>query len=141
MPRTKTHHDQLPETFEELCRHHLPRPITDEVEYDNTVEAVNALAVLNKRTKDQEQYLHTLSLLVAEYDQEHYAIEPVNDPVRMLRFFMKNHDLSASDVGRIMGARELGSAVLRGDRQISNTGAFALAKHFGVSPLLFIKQP
>jgi antitoxin component HigA of HigAB toxin-antitoxin module len=45
---------------------------------------------------------------------------------------------AASDIGRILGSRSLGAAILRGDRQISKENALKLASHFKLNPGLFI---
>jgi antitoxin component HigA of HigAB toxin-antitoxin module len=51
---------------------------------------------------------------------------------------MGAHGLSASGIGRILGSRSLGPAILRGDRQISKENALKLAAHFKLNPGLFI---
>ena len=51
----------------------------------------------------------------------------------------QTHGLTGSDVGRILGHRELGSNVLRGDRRISRAHAQALGKRFGLPPEVFLR--
>ena len=51
---------------------------------------------------------------------------------------MEGHDMSASDLGRLLGNRELGPAILRGDRQLSKKHIQILSKHFAVSSDLFL---
>ena len=45
--------DDLPKTFDGLLKLHAPRPIHDEVGYENTVELVDLLAG-QKLNKDQD---------------------------------------------------------------------------------------
>ena len=47
------------------------------------------------------------------------------------------HGLTASDLGRLLGNRTLGSAILRGDRDLSKAHILTLAERFKVSPVLF----
>jgi antitoxin component HigA of HigAB toxin-antitoxin module len=131
-------YEELPDTFEELCALHLPRTIRDKIDYENTTKIVNRLAVLSRRTKGQEEYLETLSQLVEAYDNANFSIPEESDPVDVLRFLMKAHELSASDIGRILGSRSLGAAILRGDRRISKENALKLGVHFKMNPGSFI---
>jgi HTH-type transcriptional regulator / antitoxin HigA len=137
MRRTQVSQDGLPKTFEELCALHLPRTIRDKVHYENTVEIVNRLAVLNRRTEGQEEYLETLADLIEAYDNGNFQVA-ASSPLDTIRFLMEAHELSASAIGRILGSRSLGAAILRGDRQISKENAMRLAAHFKLNAGLFI---
>jgi HTH-type transcriptional regulator/antitoxin HigA len=139
MSRIHAVHDDLPQSYEDLCNIHLPRTIHDSVEYDNTVEVVNRLAVLKRRSPGQEDYLETLSQLIEAYDHANFQIK-ASTPREALRYLMESHSLSASALGRILGNRSLGSAILRGERQISKANAIKLAEHFKVSVELFIRR-
>jgi antitoxin component HigA of HigAB toxin-antitoxin module len=138
MSHVQLSHPTLPETFEELCAMHLPRTIREKVDYENTADIVDRLAVLTRRTKGQEEYLETLTQLIEAYDNANCQIAAATAPLDAIRFLMKAHDLSASDIGRILGSRSLGAAILRGDRQISKANALRLAEHFKLNPGCFI---
>ena len=137
MSRTHVSSDHLPGAFEELCALHLPRTIRDKVDYQNTAEIVDRLAVLDRRTRGQEEYLETLTQLIEAYDSRNFQVAAAA-PLDAIRFLMDAHDLSASAIGRILGSRSLGAAILRGDRQISKKNALALAAHFKLNPGVFI---
>ena len=55
-----------------------------------------------------------------------------------LTFLMEQHQMNASDLGRLLGQRELGSKLLREERQLSKTMIVKLADHFHVSPAYFL---
>jgi HTH-type transcriptional regulator/antitoxin HigA len=130
----------LPKTFEDLCRLHWPRPIHDAVDYVNTAEMVDRLALLSKRTRDQNDYLEALSTLIERYDKDLLLIDAGGDGiVKILRYLMKGQKMSASDLGRVLGARTLGAAILRGERKISRANAQALGDYFKVKPALFFQ--
>jgi HTH-type transcriptional regulator/antitoxin HigA len=137
MSHVKTQHGSLPKTFKKLCVMYPPHAISDSADYNNTVEIVDRLALLDRRTKGQEQYLETLTQLIEAYDNANVQI-PSSNPVDVIRYLMDAHVLSASEIGRILGSRSLGPAILRGDRQISKANAIALAEHFKLNPGLFI---
>lgn len=128
----------LPETFEELCTLHWPRPIHDDVDYENAATMVDRLALLLKRTADQEDYLEAISTLIEKYDNDHFPTKP-SGALDTLKFLVDAHDMSASDLGRLLGNRTLGAAILRGDRKISRANAKKLADRFKVSPALFFQ--
>lgn len=132
--------ESLPRTFAELCALHLPRPITDDVEYENTVEVIDRLALLPRRTRGQEEYLETLSILIEKYDRDHLVERIADHPIARLERLMENHGMSASDVGRVLGNRSLGPAILRGDRKISRANAAKLGDHFKMSPAAFFQS-
>lgn len=129
----------LPQTFEELCGIHWPRPIHDAVDYENAAAIVDRLALLPKRTKDQEDYLEAISTLIEKYDADHLPAAEIGDPVETLKFLLAGHEMTASDLGRLLGNRTLGSAILRGERKISRANARKLADYFKVNPLLFFQ--
>ena len=137
--RASAHLDRIPRTFERLNALHPLRPIQDRVDLENAMEVVDVLAVLSARNRDQDDYLETLSTLIEKYEAEQDAVEIAElEPVRVLRFLLESHDMSASDLGRLLGNRELGPAILRGERQLSKTHIQILRRHFGVSADVFL---
>jgi HTH-type transcriptional regulator/antitoxin HigA len=91
--------------------------------------------VLNRRTRDQEDYLETLCLLIETYEDAHHAIATSDlDPVEILKAILEDHAMSASDLGRILGNRSLGGAILRRERQLSKAHIQALCQRFAWDP-------
>ena len=116
-----------------------PRTIHDDIDLANVAETVDRLAVLDHPTKDKADYLETLSTLVAAYENAHHPIDVSRlDPLETLKFLLSEHGLNASDLGRILGQRQLGSAILCGRRQLSKTHIRKLAAYFGVSLGVFL---
>ena len=132
--------DVLPKTFSELCRLHLPRPINDGVEYENTAQVVDRLATLAKLSVQQEEYLETLTILIEKYDRDNLAELAESDAIERLKRLMANREMSASDMGRVLGNRSLGPAILRGDRAISKANAVKLGAYFKISPAAFFQS-
>ena len=52
-----------------------PQAITDEVQYENTLDLVDRLMASGKLSRGQELYLETLVQLVQAYEAEHHAID------------------------------------------------------------------
>jgi hypothetical protein len=57
--------ETAPESFEGLCRILMPRTIHDKVDFENTVQVLDWIAV-RAHTKDQYDYAETLGILVTE---------------------------------------------------------------------------
>jgi antitoxin component HigA of HigAB toxin-antitoxin module len=130
----------MPKTYPGLVKLMPPRTIHDDVDLENVTELIDRLAILDHPTKDQADYLETLSTLTVAYEAAHHSIDVSRlRPLETLKFLLKEHGLNASDLGRILGQRQLGSAILRGDRQLSKSHIVKLAAHFGVSPNTFLQ--
>lgn len=131
--------DRLPTSFEALAEIMIPHAIVDDVDYDNTAEIVSQLAVISNPTRGQRQYLNTLVQLVEAYDREHNSVDTSDiGPIELLRSLLLEHGMNASDLGRLLGNRELGSKVLRGDRKLSKANIRKLADYFRLSPAAFL---
>ena len=76
--------------------------------------------------------------LVEAYENEHFIIGPSDNPIEILKFLLKQNGLSGSDLGRILGQRQLGSKILRGERELSKAQIKTLAAYFSVDPGLFL---
>jgi HTH-type transcriptional regulator/antitoxin HigA len=137
---TKIRHDaeSVPSTYVELMKRFPLRPINDNVDLENAMALMDRLAVLDKPTQDQADYLHVLGTLIEEYEQNRESAIPQLSPMDALRFLMQEHGMSASDLGRLLGQRQLGSAILRDARKLSKTHILILAKHFRVRADLFL---
>lgn len=132
--------NRLPGKFDELNRVLPLRPIDDDVSLENAQEMADALALLRDRTVDQEDYLETLSTLIEKYENEHHHIETADlDPIESLKFLMEQNKINTSQLGEILGQRQLGSKILTGTRGLSKSHIVKLAEHFKVSPAVFFQ--
>jgi antitoxin component HigA of HigAB toxin-antitoxin module len=123
-----------------LVRLMPPQAIHDETSYSNTQEMIDRLTSLPRLTRGQERYLDTLSILLEAYEDEHETIDLSKlDPIDVLEELMSGHQMNASDLGRLLGNRQLGPKLLRGERELSKSHIVALARHFHVSPAVFLR--
>jgi len=128
---------RMPRDYAGLVRMAPPRPIHDKVDLANATEVIDALAG-HHLTPDQEDYLDVLSDLVQKYEEERSPARRVRStPLQRLRYLMEQAGMTASDLGRLLGNRGLGSLVLRGRRQLSKTHIRTLAEHFRLDPGYF----
>ena len=138
--RTASSRGHVPTRFEDLNALRPLRPITDKVDFENAQEVADRLAVLAKRTRDQDDYLETLSTLMEKYEADHAAVDASKlGAIEILKYLMEGRGMSASDLGRLLGERSLGAAILRGDRKLSKAHIRTLCAHFAVGPGVFFR--
>jgi HTH-type transcriptional regulator/antitoxin HigA len=114
------------------------RPIHDDESFDRMTALMNSLL---DATGDDEDHplsglLDLVSDMVSKYEQENYAIEPV-EPKEALRFLIESRGLKQGDLATVVPQSNL-SAILAGKRKISATLAGKLGKYFGISPAVFV---
>jgi antitoxin component HigA of HigAB toxin-antitoxin module len=139
MQRIKIQSEKLPAKFADLVRLFPPQAIHDEVGYANTQEMIDRLTSLPRLTTGQAEYLETLTILFEAYEKEHEQIETRHlAPLDVLKFLLESNGMSGSDLGRLLGNRELGPKILNGSRQLSKTHIRRLADRFKVDASLFL---
>jgi len=130
----------LPRDYAGLCGIHLPRPIRDKADLANATEIAFAMAGFEDRlSEDQDDYLDLVSSLIETYEDEHVKT-PKRTPLQLLQYLLNEHGLNAADLTRILGAsRNLGNAILRGERQVTVAHARKLAERFSLPWTAFIE--
>jgi HTH-type transcriptional regulator / antitoxin HigA len=128
---------EMPREYRGLVGIFPPRPIHDGVDYENTMEIVMAMAG-HELTGDQEDYLKALSEMILAYDREHEPRRNRGTVVQRLKYLVQEAGLSASDLGRLLGNRGMGSLVLTGKRGLSKAHIRKLAERFKVRADYFL---
>ena len=137
---TKTTLKTLPAPYGQLVALHTPRPIHDEVGYQNTVEVIDAMAG-HRLNPDQEDYLELLSRLVETYEAEASPEPKHASGVAALRFLLQENDLAGDDLAKILDVdRSVAFKVLKGNRRLTADHIRKLAARFHVSSDLFLKR-
>lgn len=80
--------------------------------------------------------LDTLGTLIHAYEENHHEIPEASGP-EMLRFFMNEYELKASELPEV-GSQRAVSEILRGKRELNAKQIRALAARFRVSPAAFV---
>lgn len=116
-------------------------PLRTEGDYHLAVEVVDRLVVkgeenLNEAECDQ---LEIFTTLIEVYENEHHGIDlPGLAPVDFLKKLMDEHNMNASDLGRLLGDRSLGCRILTGERKLSKKHVRILSEHFRIDPGAFL---
>jgi HTH-type transcriptional regulator/antitoxin HigA len=133
----KTALGRIPLDYAGLVAMFPPRPIHDSVDYDNIMDIVMAMAG-HKLTVDQDDYLAILSELILQYDREHDQPRKRGTPQQRLKYLVEEAGMGASDLGRLLGNRGMGSLLLTGKRGLSKAHIRKLAEHFGLRADYFL---
>jgi HTH-type transcriptional regulator/antitoxin HigA len=112
------------------------RPIHKKIEYHNALTVAKEMASYTDLTCEQADYLEILTKIIADYEEKQLEISK-HSPQEILKFLVEENQMSGSDLGRVLGNRTLGPALLRGERTLSKTHIIKLAEYFSVSPALF----
>lgn len=125
-------------------RHPL-KAIRNDQEWRSALKVLDGLSVIDedKLSPGQADYLLALTDLVWAYEQQHHAMDlskgDTADGIDILRTLLDDHGMNASDLGRLLGKRQLGSAILRRERELSKAHLLKIAAHFGVSVDLLLR--
>jgi HTH-type transcriptional regulator/antitoxin HigA len=134
---TKNVFGRLPKSYGDLVAMLPPRPIHDDVDLANATEMTDRMAGFDLNA-DQEDYLEALSTFVEAYEAQRFPIDDSRiTPLDALKALLAEHDMTASDLGRLLGNRTLGAAILGGRRNLSKAHIKKLAQNFKVDPGLF----
>ena len=116
------------------------RSIKTKVQHAAAVRFLGKLSVRSPSDSGSIQYIETLGQLIDDY--EHRARLKMDlsrlTPVRALKHLMSEHDLTVTELGRLVGSQGTLSDVLAGRRELSKAMIRKLADHFNVSPAVFL---
>ena len=118
-----------------------PRPIRDGEQYDQTVAAMNKLAIRDEDSLSdaEHDYLMALTRFVEDYDERAFlASRKKRAPLQALKLLMEQTGMSTADLGRLLGNSGLASMIVNGKRELSKAHIRLLADHFKVDAGLFI---
>lgn len=131
--------DRQPKTYAGLCQRYVPRPLHDASDYEAARQAIEPLLGFSERlTADQQDYLEAVSTFIEAYDQKRVKW-PKAGPLETLKFLLEQHNLTAADLSRLLGAdRSLGPKIVRGERRLTLDHVRLLAKTWHIDPGLLL---
>jgi HTH-type transcriptional regulator/antitoxin HigA len=95
------------------------KPIKTEDQYNEALARVYELMQAEvKENSSESDELEVLSILVKEYEIEHYPI-PSPNPLDDIKFRLDQMGISEKELGTILGYRSRKSEVLSGKRKLS----------------------
>lgn len=140
--RTATVHQSAKDEYLGLVKRLALVPIHSEQQYKAAIRMVDELSIIDedKLSAAQADYLSVLTDLVEKYESQIYRIDLSRlSGLDALRFLLEQNGMNASDLGRLLGNRQLGSAIVRGERQLSKEHIRVLSERFRVGADLFLR--
>ena len=120
-----------------LVRQFPLRPLRSAREYDEAARMLDTLVLRNDLSPGEVDYLDALTRFVEDYDDAQHPLNELQaSPLDVLRHLVKQHEMTTSDLGRIIGSKGVASEILRGKRDLSKAHIKALSAHFKVSPAI-----
>jgi antitoxin component HigA of HigAB toxin-antitoxin module len=119
------------------------RPIRNDKELEVAGRIMDRLAIRNEAelTRDEQDYLYTITLLVEAYEDAHHRIDTSKlTPAEITKFLMEQRDMSAADLAKVLGSKAAASYVINGTRNPSRMQCVLLGRHFHVEPSLFFAE-
>lgn len=128
---------QLPQTYQELCTLHLPRPIHDHHHYQETTAIADLFAGFEeKMNEDQHDYFEILCGLIEEYEAIH---SPRVSAKKRLKHLLEESNTSASKLASILDLeRSVGVRIVNGERNLTLEHVRKLSRYFKLEPGFFI---
>jgi len=95
------------------------KPIRNKAQYEDALARVYALMQkdLKPGSKHSDE-VEILSILIKEYEQEHYPI-PNPNPLEAIKFRLEQMGMSETELSHILGYRSRKSEILTGKRKLS----------------------
>jgi HTH-type transcriptional regulator/antitoxin HigA len=95
------------------------KPIKTEKQYDEALAHIYELMQTDIKINSKESdELEILSILVKEYENEHYPM-PAPNPLEAIKFRLDQMGMSEKELGEILGYRSRKSEILSGKRKLS----------------------
>ena len=131
--------EDLPARFIDLVALMPPHVIRSEADYDRVIAFMDKLLARPKLTKGQTEFFETWSVLIGDYEDVHHPIDTSDfRGLDALKYLLEQNNMTASDLGNLLGNRSLGSKILRGERELSKAHLRILADRFKVDAGLFL---
>ncbi len=95
------------------------KPIKNDGQYEDALARVYSLMQKNIKPDSRESDdLEILSILIKEYENEHYPV-PKPNPLEAIKFRLDQMNMSEAELSEILGYRSRKSEILSGKRKLN----------------------
>lgn len=95
------------------------KPIKNNQQYEEALSRVYMLMQKDTKPNSKESdELEVLSILVKEYESEHFPVSKPN-PLEAIKFRIEQMNISEGELSEILGSRSRKSEILSGKRKLS----------------------
>ena len=123
----------------DMIRRGAPHVIHSDEQLAEYTAVLFNLTAKSDPTRDEEEAIELLTLLIDRYETERYPLPDV-EPAGILRFLLDHNGLSQRDVAADLGSETTVSLVLSGARSMTRDHIARLSARFHVSPAVFFPR-
>ncbi|HYE54459.1 MAG TPA: helix-turn-helix domain-containing protein, partial [Chitinophagaceae bacterium] len=114
--------------------------IKSRAQYNKYCKIADKLIDLEDTTREQEEELKLLTVLIEKWDADHNIFKD-QDPVQLIKSLMKEHNLKAADLTRILSiSKSYLSEILNYKKGLSKEVIRRLADHFKLNQEAFNRE-
>jgi HTH-type transcriptional regulator/antitoxin HigA len=110
-----------------------PHVLRNAREYDAAVSEIDVLLDRGRLSREDEDRLEFLTLLVEAYDEAHYPLGEHSTPQSVVDFLLEQNGMTRAELAPLMGGRSRVSDFFNGRRHLSLGQIQKLRARFGVS--------
>lgn len=116
------------------------KPIKNNKQYEESLSRIYALLQKNvKANSTESDELEVLSILVKEYEQEHYPV-PKPKPLEAIKFRLEQMGMSEAELSEILGHRSRKSEILSGKRKLNLSMIRKLSERLHIPAAVLIQS-
>ena len=124
-------------TYLEMITQFLLRKIKTNKDYQNAVNRYEYLTDNYQDTKELNDYLDVLAMLIDEYENKKFPIADA-DPIEVLKYLMKEKNIKQTQLAKVFGSQSIVSEVLSKKRGLTLKYIYNMAVMFNVKPQVFV---
>lgn len=117
-----------------------PHLLRNDREYEAAISSLDALLDRGRLSREEEERLGFLTLLVEAYELEHYPIEDTSTAQTIIDFLLEQNAMKRVDLGPLMGGASRVSDFFNGKRALSLGQIRTLRDRFNISADLLIER-
>jgi HTH-type transcriptional regulator/antitoxin HigA len=93
------------------------KPVKTELDYNNGLKRIYDL-MHKDLTQEESDELEILGVLVENYEEEHYPIEPPH-PIDAIKFRMEQMGIDENGLAKLIGNKNIAKELLSGKRKLN----------------------
>jgi HTH-type transcriptional regulator/antitoxin HigA len=117
-----------------------PHLLRNDREYDAAISSLDSLLDRGRVSREEEERLELLTLLVEAFDLEHYPIEYTSPPQAIIDFLLEQNAIRRMDLAPLMGGASRVSDFFNGKRALSLGQIRKLRDRFNILADLLIER-
>lgn len=121
--------DEPGRSYRELVEAFALRPIHDDDHLRQAYARIESLLTRIERSRDEQDYLDVLSLLVEDYEHCHVSIPSVS-AAEIVRLLISEHRMSQAEIIPLLGSKQKAMAILQATRPLDLRQATRSARYF-----------